>query len=48
MIRYLYDFADDISNGRFNNATLNHLVERIRQYKDEKFDYSITKIKLGN
>lgn len=44
----LYDFADDISNGRFNNATLNHLVERIRQYKDEKFDYSITKIKLGN
>ena len=43
----LYDFADDISNGHFNNATLNHLVERIRTYKDEKFDYSITKIKLG-
>ena len=43
----LYDFADDISNGRFRNATLNHLVERIRIYKDEKFDYSITEIKLG-
>lgn len=43
----LYDFADDISNGRNRNATLNHLVERIRTYKDEKFDYSVTEIKLG-
>lgn len=43
----LYDFADDISNGRNRNATLNHLIERIRIYKDEKFDYSVTEIKLG-
>lgn len=43
----LYDFADDISNGRNRNATLNHLIERIKIYKDEKFDYSVTEIKLG-
>ncbi len=44
----LYDFADDISNGRFRNFTLNHLTERIRQYQDEKFNYSITEINLGD
>lgn len=43
---YLYDFADDISNERHRNATLNHMIERIRLYKDEKFDYSITEINL--
>ena len=43
----LYDFADDISNGRFRNYTLNHLIERLKIYTEEKFNYSITEIKLG-
>ena len=44
----LYDFADDISNGKFRNFTLNHLTERIRIYNDEKFTYGITEINLGD
>lgn len=43
----LYDFADDISNGRFRNYTLNHLIERLKIYTEEKFNYNITEIKLG-
>ena len=43
----LYDFADDISNDSSHNATLNHLFARIKLYKEEKFDYSITEINLN-
>jgi len=42
----LYDFADDISAGDFNNFTLNHLYERIKIYNEENFDYEIVEIKL--
>lgn len=42
----LYDIADDISVKNQKNYTLNHLIERIKQYNEEKFDYSITTIKI--
>ena len=44
----LYDFADDFSNEHYRNITLNHLKERIKIYKQERFNYSITEIKLGD
>jgi superfamily II DNA or RNA helicase len=42
----LYDIADDISNNNTKNFTLNHLVERVKIYTEEKFDYEIVDIKL--
>ena len=43
----LYDIADNISRNQFHNYTLNHLFERVKVYKDEKFDYEIIDVKLG-
>ena len=40
--------ADDFSNEHYRNITLNHLIERIKIYKQERFNYSITEIKLGD
>ena len=42
----LYDIADDISTDRGNNYTLNHLMERVKVYNEEKFDYEIIDVKL--
>ena len=42
----LYDIADDISIKNQKNYTLNHLIERIKQYNEESFDYSITTINI--
>ena len=42
----LYDIADDISTDRGNNYTLNHLMERVKVYNEEKFDYEIIDLKL--
>ena len=42
----LYDIADDISTKNQKNYTLNHLIERIKQYNEENFDYSITTINI--
>ena len=42
----LYDIADDISTDRGNNYTLNHLLERVKIYNEEKFDYEIVDVKL--
>ena len=42
----LYDIADNISRNQFHNYTLNHLFERVKVYKDEKFDYEIIDVKL--
>ena len=41
----LYDVSDDVTdnNGR-KNYTLNHLVERIKIYNEENFDYQIINI----
>jgi len=42
----LYDIADDISTDRGNNYTLNHLMERVKIYNEEKFQYEIIDVKL--
>ena len=43
----LYDIADDISYKSRKNYTLNHLIERIKVYK-ENFNYEIVNIPLKN
>ena len=42
----LYDIADDISYKSQKNYTLNHLVERIKIYNEENFNYDIVNINL--
>ena len=42
----LYDIADDISYKIRRNYTLNHLVERIKIYNEENFNYDIISIPL--
>ena len=42
----LYDIADDISYKSRKNYTLNHLIERIKIYNEENFDYDIVNIPL--
>lgn len=42
----LYDIADDISKNNNKNFTLKHLVERIKIYNEENFEYEIIDIKL--
>jgi len=42
----LYDIGDDIRKGSKNNYTLNHLIERIKIYNEEKFNYEIVTIQL--
>lgn len=37
----LFDIADDFSKGDKRNYTLNHLVERIKTYSEENFEYEI-------
>jgi len=44
----LYDIADDISYKSRKNYTLNHLIERIKIYNEENFDYDIVNIPLKN
>jgi superfamily II DNA or RNA helicase len=40
----LYDIADDITYNSRKNYTLNHLIERIKIYNEENFNYEIIKI----
>ena len=42
----LYDIADDISFKSSKNYTLNHLIERIKIYNEESFNYSIINVNL--
>ena len=42
----LYDIADDITCDHVRNYTLNHLVERIKVYNEEKFNYEFNSIRL--
>ena len=44
----LYDIADDISYKSRRNYTLNHLIERIKIYNEENFNYDIVNIPLKN
>jgi len=42
----LYDVADDITFKHRKNYTLNHLIERVKIYNEENFNYEFTQIKL--
>jgi len=42
----LYDIADDCTYQSRKNYTLNHLIERIKTYNEEQFNYEIISIKL--
>ena len=42
----LYDIADDITFNSKKNYTLNHLIERIKIYKEEDFNYELSHIKM--
>ena len=44
----LYDIADDISYKSRKNYTLNHLIERIKVYNEENFNYDIVTVPLRN
>ena len=43
----LYDIADDISYKARRNYTLNHLIERIKVYNEENFNYDIVNIPVS-
>lgn len=42
----VFDIADDISYRKKKNVTLNHFIERLKIYNDEKFKFKITDIEL--
>ena len=42
----LYDIADDCTYKTKRNYTLNHLIERIKIYNEENFNYEIITIQL--
>jgi len=42
----LYDISDDISTKSVKNYTLNHLMERIKIYNEEAFNYEIVTINM--
>ena len=43
---WLYDIADDLQWKQRKNHTLNHFVERIKIYNEEKFDYKTFSIDI--
>lgn len=42
----LYDISDDISTKNLRNYTLNHLMERIKIYNEESFNYEIVTVNM--
>jgi superfamily II DNA or RNA helicase len=44
----LFDIADDFRIGKFVNYTLNHFIERVKIYDEEKFNYKFYNIELKN
>jgi superfamily II DNA or RNA helicase len=42
----LYDIADDLSWGSKTNYTLNHLMERVKQYDLEQHEYTVRKVEI--
>ena len=42
----LYDISDDCAINSKKNYTLNHLIERIKIYNEENFNYEIITIQL--
>jgi len=45
-VAILYDIADDLSWKSRRNYTLRHMVERVRIYNEEKFDYDMKRASL--
>ena len=46
--REVDDIADDCTYNSRKNYTLNHLIERIKIYNEENFNYEILTINLKN
>ncbi len=44
----LYDISDDLSWKSKKNYTLLHFIERVKMYDEEKFDYKIYNVDLGD
>jgi len=44
----LFDISDDFRIGKFTNYTIKHLIERVKLYDEEKFNYKFYPIKLEN
>ena len=44
----LYDIADDCTKGSYHNYTFRHLIERMKIYESEEFDYEVTKVRFKN
>jgi len=44
----LFDIADDFRIGKHVNFTLQHMIERIKMYDEEKFTYKFYNIELKN
>jgi len=44
----LFDISDDFRIGKFTNYTIKHLIERVKLYDEEKFNYKFYPIKLAN
>lgn len=42
----LYDIADDLQHKSRKNHTINHMLERVKIYSEEKFPYKIYPIKI--
>jgi hypothetical protein len=42
----LFDIADDCTHNQRKNYTLNHLIERIKIYNEENFNYEIITVNL--
>ena len=42
----LYDIADDTTYNSRKNYTLNHLIERVKIYNEENFNYEIVPVKM--
>jgi superfamily II DNA or RNA helicase len=42
----LYDISDDCTYNSRKNYTLNHLIERIKTYNEENFNYEITTVQI--
>jgi hypothetical protein len=44
----LYDIADDLRYKKHSNFTLQHFIERVKIYNEEKFPFKIYNIGLKN
>ena len=42
----LYDVADDCTKNSRKNYTLNHFIERVKIYNEERFNYDILSINV--